>query len=201
MALKARMTLLTGETGKKRIRASPEAPSRALRSRGFTLLETMLVVIILAVLAGAAIPNFSQTYRQLRLKKTAEDLANLMRYAQGRAVTKGIPLRLEFDSAGRMCGLTQAEPAGEDEIVEAADQHNFQRIAGGMGRKRKTPDGLRIVAEKPQIYFYPDGRIDKAFIYVCRTENSSACHTISTREQRGYVKIFDYELPSPVFAE
>ncbi len=67
------------------------------RWRGFTLVEILLVVVIMAVIAVLAVPNFSRTYAGIELHKTADDLAYRMRYVQSYAITKNTRARLEFD--------------------------------------------------------------------------------------------------------
>lgn len=147
--------------------------------RGFTLVELLLVLLIVAIAAGLTVPNFSKTYARIQLKKTAEDLAYLMRYAQSRAVVKNRPVRLTFDEEFSRYWLTEAT---------AEDNEEFARISGRWGKTYPVSEKIEVFSDKLFVTFYPDGHMDRQLIYVTREERTL---TISTREQRGYVRVFD----------
>ena len=155
--------------------------------RGFTLIEILLVVLLLSVITGLAVPNFSQSYSNFQLQKFTEDLAYTMRYAQSRAVSRNTPVRLEFNNDFSQYWLTQfASPSNETETPGAAPV--YEKIAGRYGRIFSTIRGIHIQSLSDHIDFFPDGRIAKQRVYVCREEK---CFTISTQEQRGFVDILE----------
>lgn len=57
--------------------------------RGFTIIELMFVVIILAVLAGLAAPSFSELARTQRVRATAVDLYSDITLARSEAIKRG----------------------------------------------------------------------------------------------------------------
>lgn len=149
---------------------------------GFTIIELLLVVIILLVVVGLAVPTFSPAYARLQLRKTAEDLAFVMRYAQSRCVMNNRRIRLAFDSTlSEYQLMQQTSPLGEDGGA-------FEPVAGRWGRVFQIPDDVTVHTDDPFVYFFPDGRIEKQDISVCR---QGRCLTISTRGQRGHVWIFE----------
>lgn len=153
------------------------------QKKAFSLIEIILVVLILSVVAGLIIPDFSHTYSQAQLQKAANGLAYLMRYAQNRAIVKNFRIRLEFDSDFSKYWLCEEIPGSR----QKTDVAMFKKISGRFARITKIDDKIKIEADTQMIYFYPDGTIDKQRIRMC---NDNRCLTVSTREQRGNVRIF-----------
>ncbi|VAW18006.1 hypothetical protein MNBD_BACTEROID05-137 [hydrothermal vent metagenome] len=145
-------------------------------SKGFSLIELILVVLLLSVIAGLTVPNFKQSFSNLKLNQTAKDLSYVMRYAQSRAVSKGILIRLEFASAMDSYHLTQVS-SGE-----------YERFKGRMGRDFQISDLIKINFTEGNLIFFPDGTIEKKEINVCKEER---CLLISTKIQRGYVNVIE----------
>lgn len=156
----------------------PKAVVQRSFPQGFTLVEVLLAVVILSVIAGLAVPNFSRGYRRFRLKKAAGDLAYAMRYAQSRAVVKNRQVKLEFDS--EFSGYRLWE-----EIVDGAPA--FQKMTGRFGKFFNLPEGLKTEGDVSAVSFYPDGSMDRQRFYVC---DDHECFTVSTKEQRGHVRLF-----------
>ena len=156
-------------------------------ANAFTMVEILLVLVILGIIAGLTIPNFSHTYKSLELKKSAEDLTFLMRYAQSRAVTKNLTMRLAFDSNFETYWLEQEKKEGPPQ----ASQKVFERFNGRLGRTFDIPRAMKVECEKQFFNFYPDGTIEKGKIYLYSGEQ---CFTISTREQRAHVHLFNIKV-------
>lgn len=156
--------------------------------RSFTIIELLLVVVIIAVIAALAVPNFGGTYARVQLRKAADDLAYHMRYAQSYAITKNTPVRLEFDSSFAQYWLTRRS-------ADDAAQDVFIGLTGRMGEVISVPRGVQVSFEdgEPLLYFYPDGTMDKRRINLCRVRpagrRGGECVFISTQEQRGQVHV------------
>jgi prepilin-type N-terminal cleavage/methylation domain-containing protein len=63
-----------------------DAPAIGPARAGFSLLETLLVVSVLALLLGLSVPTWDGYIRDRRVTRAAEDVAGLLRYAQQAAV-------------------------------------------------------------------------------------------------------------------
>lgn len=65
-----------------------------VRVRGFTLVELMIVVGIVAIMAVLAFPSFSQQIMQDRVVTTANQLNSVYRFARSEAVKRDIDVKL-----------------------------------------------------------------------------------------------------------
>jgi prepilin-type N-terminal cleavage/methylation domain-containing protein len=64
--------------------------------RGFTLIELSVVVLIITVFAGLAIPTIVTQMRDRRLQQAARDIASLYRQARLRALGRGSAVLVTF---------------------------------------------------------------------------------------------------------
>ena len=69
--------------------------------RGFSLLELLVVIIILAIVAAFAIPSALNSLRAYKLHSDAAALASQMNVARFRATSQYTPYRLTIDVADR----------------------------------------------------------------------------------------------------
>ena len=65
-------------------------------NKAFTLIEMLLVLIILSVIVGLTVPNFGKSVNTFELKKTANDIVYLVRWAQSRAINENVNYQLAF---------------------------------------------------------------------------------------------------------
>jgi len=155
------------------------------KKSAFTLIEIILVVLLLSVIAGLTIPNFRNSFRKVKLQNSANNIAYLMRYAQSRAITKGVLVRFEFEHGSGKYWLAE-----QKNDVIGRDDEAFVKFSNKMGKNFSLPDGLTLGSEGLTILFYPDGNIEKQAVKLC---GEVSCLIISTREQRGHVNVFEAE--------
>ncbi len=141
------------------------------RSSGFTLLELMVVLALLTVTVGLAIPRLASFFRGRALDSEARRVLAFTRYAQERATSEGIPMRVWFDSKSGAYGVRrdpsyqETDESGEQDVtmdpairLEVAESQQpsqaTRRITqSNTARKSDKYDGL------PAIEFLPDGAI------------------------------------------
>ena len=146
-------------------------------NKAFTLVEILLVIVVIGIILGLALPNFSNGYSRLQLNKTADDLLSISRWAQAMAISQERTYVLTFSADRYSYKLIRTK------LSEGADdQDSFEPVQGGLGRMHKIPDAIYLKTKNDRIEFYPDGSIGSATIELISSEQKT---TLSTNEVRG----------------
>jgi type IV fimbrial biogenesis protein FimT len=66
--------------------------------KGFTLVELVVVLVIIAIGSGIFVPNIGAWLPNYRLRSAARDIVSAMRTAQMRAISNGIQYRVNFNA-------------------------------------------------------------------------------------------------------
>jgi len=144
------------------------------RRSGFTLVELMVVLVLMAILAALVIPEMKGTFDDAVLRSTARKLADVFLVANSHAVTANRVQRVRIDAGGRRYSIEQAAGArdpqrGSDaglsdtagEIDERVRVAVLKQDDGDEAGKSSPRDASREPAERGDaISFYPDGTAD-----------------------------------------
>ena len=104
---------------------------------GFTLVETIIVIVLVAVLATMAIPRLSGATGAGRLRESARRLAVTARYARDFAVTRRSNCRLVIDATEHRYALTfQSDPQHRP--------NEFLPMRTGIGKGERLTEPLRF---------------------------------------------------------
>jgi prepilin-type N-terminal cleavage/methylation domain-containing protein len=80
--------------------------------RGYTLIETTVVLLVLALAAGVAAPPIGRGLDAIRLRAEVAGVASFLRAARERAITQHHALDVRIDEAGRTLTLN----AGDEDV-------------------------------------------------------------------------------------
>lgn len=114
--------------------AQPRSATRR-RSRGFTLLEVMVVVAIMAVLASLAAPSFTPLIERWRVRQAAEELQSTLYYARSEAIKRGGDVAIVATSGDWKNGWQVTQGSGTTVLQEAAAPSKVSiTLAGDDGK-------------------------------------------------------------------
>jgi prepilin-type N-terminal cleavage/methylation domain-containing protein len=152
---------------------------------GFTLLELMIVMTILAVITATVTPVFSGTFNEFKAENETRDLVSFMEYAQNRAVTDVAEYRVFLVPAMSICWLERA-------IVRDGVSADFEVVKDDLIEERLLPDLVEMAVPQARrfqgkkvyyISFYPNGMCDDARVALKYVEDDSI-FLISTEGSR-----------------
>lgn len=75
----------------------PSTAARTSRARGFTLIELIAVIVLLAIVLAVSTLSLSKSLASAKVRAASKDLVAALRYTRGQAIVKGKPQVLLFD--------------------------------------------------------------------------------------------------------
>ena len=132
--------------------------------KGFTLVEIMVTLVVLAIVAVLAVPNFRNFVQSNNINASANNLMGSLSLARSEAIKRNMPVTICASSSQTGCTgvdwnngwiVFTDTPAsgivdGEDELLSAI---------------RGLPGGMELMANEPYIQFKPNGAL--AACYNC----------------------------------
>lgn len=88
--------------------------------RGFTLVELIIVLALLAVVAAISMPALGRSMHQRNLKDEAARFLALTEYARDEAISQGVPMTLWLDPRGQRFGI-EAKAGFEGDSTRVRD--------------------------------------------------------------------------------
>ena len=159
-----------GDTARPEKARRPDGASCADASRGvllaagFTLLELIVVILLLSILLGFAIPAFQAGNVGGSPDSVARELAHAVKKLKIAALNRQSIHRLHLDLNQNRIWVTHEEKTAPDD--EAAPPRQSERILPGDIRiaQVRFADDREVRSGTAEIAFYPQGYSDRAVI-------------------------------------
>lgn len=135
------------------------------KQHGFTLIELMITLAVIALLAGIASPSLQRWSSAYRLKSAATDLFSNMQLAKIGSMKENDAWNIYFTKTGTKTGYEIKN--GNNKKVKSIEFND--RYKGEILYKGPTSDPT---VETNPLTFHPDGTTKTGFVYISNTANS-----------------------------
>ncbi len=112
------------------------------RQHGFTLIEVIAVLVLIAIVVGSIAFSFSKSLGGAKIRSSVKDVVAALRYTRGQAIVKGEEKALEVDVEAR---------------TYQAPGKSLVTLPEGLDMKLLTAQSELTEDGKGRIRFYPDG--------------------------------------------
>ncbi|MER3415979.1 MAG: hypothetical protein C4297_07180 [Gemmataceae bacterium] len=141
----------------------PANQAKNMDRRAFTLVELLLVLAIVALVAGMSAPYFQGWFEDYRLRQSVEELRTLWTRARARAMEEGRAYRFGWDAASGSYRLAPADPEYWTDIGTSAGSPEASAPAH-LYQEGQLPEGVRFISAGTLettaavvLLFWPDG--------------------------------------------
>ena len=121
--------------------------ARRNQFRGYTLLELVLVLAIIAVTVAAAAPVLSNFARGRRVEEAARQFMALTHWARSQAITDGVTYQLVVDASAGTWHLNVQDGIPRD----IGGNTTYTAATGPFSRVYTAPEGVEIQTELPLV--------------------------------------------------
>lgn len=121
-------------------------------SRGFTVTELMVVMVIMTLLAGLAVPNFARSLESERLRLGGRMVIGMMELARSRAIAGHVHTRLVLDrQEGRVSLESLSQPtsgsqSGSSTLSAEQSVATWEEMTDNLAQARALPNGVTVAS-------------------------------------------------------
>ncbi len=168
-----------------------ECGSDVVHMRGFTLLELIVVLSLLAIITGALVPLYGSSMATIQMRSVQSDFLALLTFTQERAVAESREYRLYLDEKEGTHWVMRFARIEDNEKV-------FEPVKAEWGRLTHLPKVMEfkgIKARKDRdraaqfIGCYPNGACDTVSVTLSDTRSRKRQFTIETLGTVGKVEV------------
>jgi prepilin-type N-terminal cleavage/methylation domain-containing protein len=149
---------------------------------GFTMIEVLVVIVILAILSSLAIPGFTRWLPNYRLKGAVRDLYSNLQLAKAGAIRDRVDWAIEFPGGNtyRVVARWGTDEVGEYKTVSLAEYGSG--VSFGAGGAGASIDGgsLTAIPANPIVFNSRGFTTDEAAVFAYLTNNKNTSFTVGT---------------------
>jgi len=162
------------------------------RGRGFTLLELIVVMALIAVISAAVVPVYGRSMSAIQLRNVRNDFVSLVSFVQEKAVAESKEYRVCIDSRDNVYWVMVL--AGYDDRNEKV----FKPVEAEYGVEKALPEGYvieRVDARKDRetgaryIGCYPNGACDEVDVTFRDQRNRRRTFKVTTLGAMGKFEV------------
>ncbi len=142
-----------------------EGKYRSFRMRalgGFTLVELIMVMVVLAGVMAVAAPSLNKFFRNSALNEEARRIVGMIEMARREAISTGYPIQVWFDLENQWFGMRElsglSNPLNSSVMGQLQQEKHLYKINKDLeielDRSTMIQQGL------PSIVYFPDGHLE-----------------------------------------
>ncbi len=158
------------------------------RTQGFTLIELTVVILILALLAGAVFARIGSVRDSQIYHGFVNQLGEIGTQTRAEAIALAKPVDLEFDSSNSRFSIHTVDDNGSDKQLSTLS------VPNGYTPQRFQLNGKDSDAGEWKLYFYPDGSCDGGGVQITQGNNTISLYCDAST---GKSKLTHDQLPDP----
>ena len=129
-----------------------------MTSSGFTLIELMVTIAVLAIIVGIAAPSISTQLANQRVKSTTATLANALKEARVESVIRRQKIEVSYNNNNDKSGT-----------IKIKEDDNLKSVIANY-----TYDARSVIKGDDDIEFKPNKTADKETLMICDKNKNAA---------------------------